>query len=136
MKYDGKKMLLSAGIIIFLVLTLNGCGGGDSSTYDGTNDTSSTVKAVTCPAGGTTDVAIDNFAYSPASVSVPVNTVVKWSNLDSSTHTVTSTTAPAGGSFDAQVNPGASVCLNFTAAGTYNYHCSIHPSMTGTVTVL
>lgn len=135
MKYKVIKMLLGAGLIMLLALVLNGCGGGDGSTYDGSNNTSSTVKTVTCPASGTTDVAIENFAYSPGSVSVSVNSVVKWSNLDSSTHTVTSTTAPSGGSFDVQVNPGSSVCLSFTAAGTYNYHCSIHPSMTGSVAV-
>jgi plastocyanin len=43
---------------------------------------------------------------------------------------------PANGTFDSSnVSPGTSVCFKFTVAGTYNYHCSIHSSMTGTVTV-
>jgi hypothetical protein len=51
------------------------------------------------------------------------------------THTVTSTTVPANGAFDSSVSAGASICLKFTSAGSYSYHCSIHPSMTGAVTV-
>ncbi|MGE5173306.1 MAG: plastocyanin/azurin family copper-binding protein, partial [Betaproteobacteria bacterium] len=67
---------------------------------------------------------------------VPVNTTVKWTNIDTILHTVTGTTVPANGAFDVQVNPGASVCLKFTSAGTFNYHCSIHPTtMIGLVTV-
>jgi plastocyanin len=50
-------------------------------------------------------------------------------------HTVTSTTVPLNGTFDMQVNTGTSVCLKFTSAGTFNYHCTIHPIMTGTVIV-
>ncbi len=74
--------------------------------------------------------------FSPASISVPLNTTVKWTNTDSINHTVTGTTVPLYGDFNATVTPGISVCMKFTSAGAFNYHCSIHPTtMIGIVTV-
>jgi plastocyanin len=77
--------------------------------------------------------------FNPASVTVPVNTVVQWTNNDSSgtLHTVTSTTVPANGTFDSgNLALGATICLKFTSAGAFNYHCTNHPTtMIGLVTV-
>jgi len=67
--------------------------------------------------------------------SLPVNTTTKWTNNDTTTHTVVSSTVPLYGTFNVQVNPGASVCLKVTTAGTFNYYCSIHPTMTGMIIV-
>jgi plastocyanin len=95
-----------------------------------------TVQSVACPGSGTTDVSIQNFAFNPTTVTVSANSIVRWTNNDATTHTVTSTTVPTNGAFDSSgVSPGSSVCFQFTATGTYNYHCSIHTSMLGTVTV-
>lgn len=94
------------------------------------------VQLVACPGSGTTDATIQNFAFSPGTLTISANTIVKWTNNDSTTHTVTSTTVPANGSFDSgNITPGTSVCFKFTVAGTYQYHCSIHTFMLGTVTV-
>jgi plastocyanin len=73
--------------------------------------------------------------FSPASVTlvIGVNNTVTWTNNDYSIHTVTSNT----GLFDSGLlNHGNSWTYTFTAPGTYGYHCSIHPFMTGTVRVL
>ena len=79
-------------------------------------------------------VSIINFAYSPASVSVSVGDTVTWTNNDAGVpHTVTSDTP---GVFDSgNMATGATFSKTFTAAGTFTYHCNIHPSMTGTVVV-
>jgi plastocyanin len=53
-------------------------------------------------------------------VTVPVNTTVKWTNVDGMLHTVTNTTVPPNGTFNQTVNPGTSVCLKFTLAGAFN----------------
>jgi plastocyanin len=82
----------------------------------------------------TDKVTIQNFAFSPASITVKAGTTVTWTNSDSVAHTVTETdgkTGPASG----DVNPGSSYSFTFKDTGTYQYHCSIHPSMTGTVVV-
>ncbi len=95
-----------------------------------------TVKLVACPGSGTTPVTIQDFNFSPSSVTVSANAIVQWTNNGPSTHHVVSTTVPVNGSFDSSdMIPGTSVCFQFTTAGTYNYHCSIHTIMTGTVTV-
>jgi plastocyanin len=57
---------------------------------------------------------------------------VTWSNEDSVGHTVTAN----GGAFGSgTIAPGTSFTRTFATAGTFAYHCSIHPSMTGTITV-
>jgi len=131
----GKKPVWIAGLLSVLAVVLYSCGGDGSSGgygYGGAGmPAASTVQFVACPATGTTDVAIvgEVAGFSPSSVTVPVNGTVKWNNADSIQHTVTSTTAPLYGAFNATVNAGASICLKFTAAGTFNYHCSSHPAM-------
>jgi plastocyanin len=110
--------------------------GADISNVNFTAASALIVQPVSCPPSGATNVSIQNFVFVPATISIPANSVVRWTNNDSATHTVTGTTVPANGAFDSSnLNNGASVCFQFTAVGTYNYHCSIHSEMTGTVTV-
>jgi plastocyanin len=86
------------------------------------------------PVTGTGQVSIANFAFSPSAISVKVGTTVTWTNNDSMTHTVTSTSGPT--SFDSGPRTaGQTFSYTFASTGTWNYWCSFHPSMTGTVTV-
>lgn len=78
-------------------------------------------------------VTIQNFAFSPASITVTKGTTVMWTNRDSTAHTVTGNTA--GGPASGHIQPGQSYSFTFNSAGTFPYHCSIHPEMTGSVTV-
>ena len=80
----------------------------------------------------TTQVSIQDFFFSPANVSVPAGTTVTWVNEGNVPHTVTSD----DGQFDSGVlMPGDSYTVMFKGQGTITYHCMIHPSMTGSVTV-
>jgi len=82
---------------------------------------------------GVPTVAIANYSFVSQSISIPVGGTVTWTNQDSVPHTVTSTD---GGPLNSgTMAPGSSYSYTFTKAGTYTYHCSIHPSMTGTVVV-
>lgn len=82
------------------------------------------------PAAASAAVEISGFAFSPSNLAVAKGTTVTWTNKDSVGHTVTS------GSFDSGTVPnGGTFSFTFTQDGTYGYHCSIHPSMTGTITV-
>ena len=77
-------------------------------------------------------VSISGFSYSPGSVTVAVGDTVTWTNSDAQAHTATADDA----SWDSgSIGNGASGTVTFSTAGTFPYHCSIHPEMTGTVTV-
>jgi plastocyanin len=143
MKNRSKVTFVIAGVLVVLAVVLYSCGGGGGG-YGGGGGTpiASTVQVVVCSAGTTTTVSIvsQNFpGFNPASVTVPVNSIVQWTNNDLTMpyHTVTSTTVPANGTFDSgNLVPGASICLKFTSAGTFGYHCLIHPAtMIGSVIV-
>lgn len=72
-------------------------------------------------------------SFSPNPVTVGVGQTVAWRNADVITHTATAD----GGQFDTGgIAPGStSNPIAMTAAGTFGYHCSIHPTMVGTITV-
>ena len=111
-----KVNFLSAVLIILLIIT--GCKK-DSDTTTATNP----------PAN---EVWIQNMAFNPSSITVPVNTTVKWTNKDGTTHTVTSNTTLFN---SGNLGNGATFSFKFTTAGTFPYHCTIHSSMTASVIV-
>jgi plastocyanin len=90
------------------------------------------VKANDRPPVSNVDVKIDNFSFTPQSITVIVGTTVTWTNRDDIPHTVVGT----DGVFKSTVrDTDEKFSCTFTKAGTYPYYCSIHPKMTGTVVV-
>jgi plastocyanin len=96
------------------------------------------MKAMATPAekesGPVQEIAIDNFAFSPATVTIAPGTRVVWINHDDVPHTATSTSKPKrfeSGTLDTD-DKFAHV---FTEPGTYNYFCAVHPKMTGQIIV-
>jgi plastocyanin len=79
-------------------------------------------------------VAIQSFAFSPASLTVKAGDTVVWTNMDSAQHTVTSDSGSELNS--ALLANGQTYSHTFTTAGTYPYHCTVHASMHGTITVV
>ena len=81
---------------------------------------------------GASIVDIKGFSFQPNSLTVQVGTIVTWVNHDSVDHTITSDDVK----FDSgNIMSGGEFKFTFSQPGTYSYHCSIHPSMTGAVTV-
>lgn len=77
-------------------------------------------------------VSIDNFAFAPATLTVKAGTTVTWTNRDEEPHTV----AASDGSFHSPgMGTGATYSHTFGTAGKFDYVCSIHPMMHGTVVV-
>jgi plastocyanin len=77
-------------------------------------------------------IVMSNFAFTPMAITVPSGTTVSWTNKDGEPHTVTS----LEGLFrSGALDTGESFKFKFAKAGVYKYTCSIHPRMTGTVTV-
>jgi plastocyanin len=87
----------------------------------------------------TTTVNIQNFAFNPASITVPKGTTVTWMNQDSANHEIVNDAQGSiaqGALFTSNsLAKGASYSFKFDNPGTYHYHCSIHPSMKATVIV-
>jgi plastocyanin len=77
-------------------------------------------------------VSISGLAFHPATVTVNVGDTVTWTNNDGVSHTATAD----GGSFDTgTIGNGSSASETFNTAGTFAYHCSVHPTMQGSVVV-
>jgi plastocyanin len=76
-------------------------------------------------------IGITNFAFVPATVTIPKGTTVVWTQDDSGvSHTVTGTGFDSG-----PLGQGQTFSKTFKDAGTFTYGCSIHPSMRGTIIV-
>jgi len=76
-------------------------------------------------------VTIAGLAFSPHFMSNDAGDTVTWTNNDDVDHTAT------GSGFDTSTitSGGGTATVTFDTAGTFQYHCTIHPSMTGTIVV-
>jgi hypothetical protein len=81
----------------------------------------------------TVPVSIVNFAFVPEDVTINVGDTVMWTNNDPFAHT---TTSDSGVWDSGSLSSGATFSFTFTTAGSFPYHCTIHPTMIGTITVL
>jgi plastocyanin len=80
-------------------------------------------------------VSIANMAFTPPQITVNKGDSVTWTNNDSMTHTVVDDLSNVGGPNSGDIAPGSSYSFTFTKTGSFQYHCSIHPSMRGTIVV-
>jgi plastocyanin len=129
-KSIGSKGRLFIGIsILFAILSLsNSCSKSSMSYATGTGGNGS--KGSGNP--GANEVWIQNMAFNPSTITIYTGTSIIWTNMDGNTHHVTSDT----GLFDSgDLNPNGTYSYMFSTAGSYSYHCSIHPAMTATVIV-
>jgi plastocyanin len=77
-------------------------------------------------------VTIDNFTFTPQTLTVPVGTTVTWTNRDDVPHSATSTEKRFNSGL---LDTDEKFSFKFTAAGEYPYFCGIHPHMTGKIIV-
>jgi amicyanin len=111
-----------------------GMSGTPSTTAVPAATSSSSSSSSTGPAAPVAGnaVTIDNFKFDPATLTVPVGSTVTWTNKDEEPHTI----AAKDGSFHSPtLDTKGTYSFTFTNPGTYDYICSIHPFMTGTVVV-
>lgn len=113
------------------VLLLAGCSQSRPVATTAAPTTGMSVTAPAAPVRGD-QVTIDGFAFAPVTLTVPAGTTVTWTNRDEEPHTV----AASDGSFHSPgMGTGATFTHTFPTAGTFDYVCSIHPMMRGTVVV-
>ena len=141
-----RHSLRTAGLIagcLTAALLLNACGGYSSSptTPYPSAQPSPTPSPTPTPAStpGADAVVVEilgengNMSFNPALASLQVGQQIRWHNADTTVHTATQD----GGGFDTGfLAPGAtSASITLNAAGSLRYHCSVHPSMVGTLNV-
>ncbi len=124
-------------MIGYLVVLPNQAFTGASTTSQTSTGTSPVNTPVSILLGAGGNRSSSGYAPDRVAVVIGVNNTVEWTNNDTATHTVTSTSVPSGASsFDSGfVAQGGSFTYTFTTPGVYEYHCLIHPWMTGTVVV-
>ena len=121
-------------IAIAVSLGVAACGGSDSTDNDSAKSTESSTAAPTT-------VAIKDFKFGPAEVTVDAGDSVRWENADQFLHTVTSGDTSGevnkpDGRFDKPLDgAGKTATVRFDEPGTYSYYCKQHNAMNGTVVV-
>lgn len=91
-------------------------------------------RDVFVPVEGATVSTIENFSYTPTSVGV--GETLTWTNVDGVPHTVTAGLDGDRVNFDSGlIGPGQSFAIRFDQPGLFSFACSLHPSMTGIVSV-
>ena len=113
-------------VVSILSSSLAAAACGNSSPAPAPSGPATTVSI---PSGAST---LTLSAYNPNPVNVTVGTTVRWANSDSVAHT---STADGGAWNSGTVNGGGTFDFKFQSAGTFSYHCTIHPNMVGTVVV-
>jgi len=121
-------LLLGVGAIVAASACANGYSGAAPSPVSGP-----------APSGGGTPVSIPlgastlgNRAFAPDQLEISVGGTVTWTNTDAVSHT---TTSDQGNWDSGTVGPGGQFSSTYATAGTFPYHCAIHPGMVGTITV-
>lgn len=126
MRPTALRSVLAAAVLV-AVLSVVGCGGGGY----GAGPTPAPAPDGSGGAAGGNTIAIQNFAFIPAELTVTPGTTVTWQNKDSVSHTVTGTGFDSG-----PISAGSSYTHTFPAAGVFAFRCKIHPSMApGKITV-
>ena len=115
-----KRSLIAIALVALVALTFV----VPATARDAGDRRGSTVHRVTMRSGATN-------RFRPATITIDHGDRIKWTNTAGVTHTTTSNDAD----WDARVAPGDSFTRRFRRAGTFRYHCSIHPEMTGTIIV-
>jgi len=90
------------------------------------------AAAAGTPAAAGAEVKIDNFSFTPATITVAAGTQVTWTNRDDIPHTVVTEDKTIKSKV---LDTDEKFSTTFDKPGTYSYFCSIHPKMKGTIVV-
>lgn len=127
-KFAGSIIRFSAGFA-FLIAVMSNTTSCTKSAMDNMTGTGNKGGS---GGPGANEVWIQNMAFTPSTITVAAGTTVIWTNKDPMDHNVTSDPALFA---SPSMSTGTTYSFNFANAGTYNYICTIHPTMKGTVIV-
>jgi plastocyanin len=128
---------------VALCVVVAGCGNSDDDDGGG-NDAQNTEQpaeqgsaggggGADAGSGGGAKVSMEGIKFNPASVTVKAGDTVTWTNNDSVGHDVTGDNFKSGDSGGLQ--NGDTFAQTFDKKGTFDYVCTVHPGMEGSVTV-
>jgi plastocyanin len=116
-----------------LALVAVGCGSDNSSSTSTASSTSSSGGEGSGGGGGGVTVDMKNIQFSPKDITVNAGQTIRWQNLDTVDHDVV---ADSGADFKSdQFGKGGTFEYKPTKAGEIDYECTLHPGMTGKITV-
>lgn len=126
-------------VVLFGVFLAIGCTGSNQPANQTGTPVVTPVNTPVAPAGTPqpldkgkiVDVTIQNFSFNPQSIEISAGDTVRWTNKDTVEHTVNGQTFGSG-----PIQTGQNYEFLFSTPGVYDYNCSIHPYMKGTVTVV
>lgn len=145
-------------LITAVAMLVSGCAGAPSNGSSSPAATAVTSGATTTPTAPTTaaittspsppssnastsaprneHVHIENFAFTPSTLSLPPNSTVAWDNHDGASHTATvRRSGSAENLHDAVLAQGQSTTFTFAASGNHDVICRFHGGMSSTVTI-
>lgn len=124
-----RKIIFTSIVALSTILFLGASCTSSTNTSSSSPNTSSTTPVVT---PSSSEVVISNNSFGPQEITISRGATVKWTNNDAVAHTVTSD----NGKFESgQITQGKTFQFTFNDTGTFTYHCSVHPSMTGKIIV-
>ena len=141
-QFPVRVLWVTLSFALLATLTLVACGGTSTNSSQpsptATQPSPTTAATATSqPSGTVVNVKIvekdEKYMFDPATLTIKKGTQVVWTNMSDAPHTVTSD----NGTFNTSSNLAEKQTFMFTfsTAGTFTYHCNIHPYMKATITV-
>lgn len=137
---------MKKAIIAVIVVVVLAAGGwlmfDQNKSTDKTNtgsatesNTNSSIPSQDQSVVSTGSIDIKNMMFTPPQISIKKGGTVTWTNNDSVVHTVTDDLTDVGGPSSTDIQPGSTYTFTFNKTGSFQYHCTYHPSMRGTIVV-
>ena len=116
-------------LLLLLLVFASGC---TQAKQAGVTATQTPVQTQATQQTASNDISVKDFAFQPSELTINKGESVIWTNFDAANHIIRENT----GLFEsAKLNQGQSYSYKFETAGTYEYHCTIHPNMVGKIIV-
>lgn len=143
--FSQRSWWIALTLVVTMSMVLAACGGSTATTAPTPTTAPTTAPAPTptpSPTAITTPVATvtvkiveknEKYSFQPSTLNIKVGTQVIWTNTSDASHTITSDTAAFNTA--SPIAKGQTFMFLFTQAGTFKYHCTIHPYMVATIAV-
>ena len=127
-----RRILATLGGIALVISACSSSGGSSPAASAAPAAPAAGAVCTEASGTGTVAVSIKDFSFEPSAITAKVGDTITFSNTGAAPHNAT---LDAGGCATPTIQPGKSDGLHFTVAGSYPFHCTIHPDMKGTITV-